>query len=133
LPDPSSPASIGWVIIILTGLIVSVRSGIGLFKDLRDQPPSGQLDQRLGAMESEVEKLTLWKDKLISKLEADKLEMISKMETNKVDMMKEAELRASKTHKRLNAILVAVVALQTAAKLPPTLQHNPSDDEQSSL
>ena len=111
--------------VILVGVIVAVRSVIGLYNDLKSkpsQPPPEQLDQRVSAIEREIVKLSVWKDQLTAKLEADKLEVL-----------KAGEDRASRMHKRLNSIMVAVVRLQASLNLPLSQHTDPSDDSQSIL
>ena len=43
LPDPNHFASIGWVCVILVAIIVGVRQGIGLVRDLKEKPSSGEV------------------------------------------------------------------------------------------
>lgn len=43
LPDPNHFSSIGWVAVILTGLILSLRAGMGFIRDLKDKPSPGEV------------------------------------------------------------------------------------------
>ena len=43
LPDPNHFASVGWVVVILTALIVALRSGMGFVRDLKDKPAPGDV------------------------------------------------------------------------------------------
>lgn len=50
LPDPQNFASIGWVIVIIGGLIWGLRNGIGFVRDLKDKPAPGDVQREAAAM-----------------------------------------------------------------------------------
>ena len=122
LPDPAHFSSLGWVVVSLTGLIIAIRSAIGLVNDVKGKPslpPAEQLDQRVTVIERDVREIKEWKDLLLQKLEADKLEIV-----------KSGEMRASSMHKRLNAIMVGLAKLQGA--LSHRGIHTPEINEEAS-
>ena len=54
LPDPSHFSSVGWVVVILVGLVMGARAVIGLWRDL--QKPSGPEQREVKMMASAVER-----------------------------------------------------------------------------
>lgn len=112
LPDPSSAASVGWLLLALAALLAAVNQGKKFFDNLKDKPSAGEVRHEAGtiyARQSELrdhvsqdfqEHSNLWSK--IGGLERGLTKELKDLEL-RIDSKDEARTHA--LHNRLNEIL----------------------------
>lgn len=98
LPDPNAASSIGWVVVILTGLVVSFST---VWKNLRATPAL----HRQFVTREEFEKLEGRVDDL-------RMELLEKLHDNNTA----AEDRVKDLHKRIDALPTRIISLLRETK-----------------
>lgn len=125
LPDPGHFASVGWVVIILAGLMVIARTAIGFWRDLTKRPGPEQREVKMMALaversvfESHVAKNDREHENIFSKLGGVDRGGQERMEKRIDELRKERGHDMEQLHGHLQAVGNKVSALDamTAAQ-----------------